>query len=137
MRQAARAKTWRRWCVYILLALIVLPVLVTTVWYGRQVRQQRLDHALIAAIKKNDTAGAIALLDQGADANATDKPETPLTFKNLLADFWNRIKGNKPPKETNLSTPAILLAYKYAMENDLPFSIMEIPKISTANSAGV
>jgi len=60
-----------------LLALFLLPVLITSIWYGRQVRQQWLDHALIEAIKKQDTPRAIALLDQGADANACDTAEPP------------------------------------------------------------
>ena len=68
------------------MALLLLPVLACSVWYAWQVRQQRLDRALIQAIKKNDTPAAIALLDRGADANATDKFDTPITLKSLLAN---------------------------------------------------
>jgi len=45
------------------------------------------DHALIEAIKMNDTPAAIALLNAGADSNATDKPYQPMTPKSLLANF--------------------------------------------------
>src|SRR5262249_31717099 len=80
-------------------------------WYARQVRQQRLDCALIAAIKKKDTTGAIALLDLGANANATDKPYVSITWKSTLLDFWERMKGKQPPKDTAVYTPALLLPY--------------------------
>jgi hypothetical protein len=95
----------------LLLALILLPVLVSCVWYGLQVRQQRLDHALIKAIKKRDTGTAISLLDQGADANATDKPEISVTLKSMLDVFWSRLKGNAPSKDTGFFPSALLSLY--------------------------
>jgi len=104
-------KALRKRLTWLLLALFLLPVLVSSVWYWRQVRQQRLDHALIEAIKKNDTSAAIALLNQGADANATDRPYTPVTFQSALADFWNRMKGKKPQEDTTFYPPALLLPY--------------------------
>lgn len=107
----ARDKPKSRGSVWILLTIIILPVLASCVWYARQSRQQRLDYALIEAIKKNDTKTAITFLEQGADANATDKPYTPITLKSVLADFWNRIKGNKPPKDTKYYPPALMLVY--------------------------
>src|SRR5262245_43399777 len=96
----AKSNLWRRVSVLILLCAVILPVLVTTIWYWRQVRQQRLDHALIEAIKKNDTPKAISLLDQGADANSTDKPYQPITLNSFLIGFWNRMRGNTPPRDT-------------------------------------
>src|SRR5260221_14679876 len=113
-------KLLRKRLIWILLTLFLLPVLITSVWFWRQVRQQNLDHALIEAIKKNDTSVAIALLNQGADANTTDKPYTPVTLKSLLADFWNRIKGNKPPKSTRYYPTVILLTYWFARQKDNP-----------------
>ena len=103
-------KTFRKRLTWLLLVLFLLPVLITSVWYYRQVRQQRLDHALIEAIKKEDTQKAIALLDEGADANTVDKPYTPVTFKSVLTDFWNRAKGNKTVNDDAFySTPLRLL----------------------------
>src|SRR5437899_2955532 len=104
-------KTLHKRSIWILLALLVLPALTFGIWYERQVKQQRLDRALIEAIKMQDTPTAIALLDQGADANATDKPVTRITLKGLLADYWNRLKGNKPPKDTKYYPSALLLPY--------------------------
>ena len=40
-----------------------------------QVRQDRLDRALIAAIKRNATREVLSLLRQGADANCRDVPD--------------------------------------------------------------
>jgi ankyrin repeat protein len=91
-------KSFRKRSTLTLLAFFLLPVLVYCVWYGRQVRQKNLDHALIEAIKKEDTPEVIALLDHGADANATDKPYKPITPKSLLADFWDKSRGYRPIK---------------------------------------
>src|ERR1043166_2029675 len=81
----------------------------TSIGNYRQARQQRLDHALIEAIKKNDTKAAIALLDQGADANTTAKPYHQVTFKSLLVDFWNKINGNVPVQSTSPFPSALIL----------------------------
>src|SRR5262249_13951047 len=94
---------------WILLALFLLPLLLFFLWFNRQVRQQNLDHALIEAIKRNDTPGAMALLKQGADANAADKPYTPLTFANLWDAFHSRWQGKSPAPPTETSWPSALL----------------------------
>src|SRR5882724_8544586 len=112
-RGSETVKSLRKRLIWILLAVVCLPVLASGIWYGRQVRQQHLDHALIEAIKKNDTPTAVALLDQGADANATDKPVTPVTLISVLTDFWSKIKGKKTHKERY--TSALILPY-YALE---------------------
>ena len=51
--------------------LIAIPAVLT--W--RQARQDPLDHALIAAVDRNDTALVRKLLRQGADPNAAVLPE--------------------------------------------------------------
>lgn len=104
-------KVLRKRAIWILLALFLLPVLLFFVWYSRQVRQQQLDHALIEAIKKNETQKAIALLNLGADANATDKPYQPMTFPTILADAWKQGRGNQPPLHTKYYPSALLLPY--------------------------
>jgi uncharacterized protein len=104
-------KPLRKQSTWILLVLFLLPVLASGIRYGRQIRQQHLDHALIVAIKKKDTSSAISLLNQGADANATDKPYTLVTLQSFLAEFWNRIQGKKPPKDIKFYPPALLLPY--------------------------
>jgi ankyrin repeat protein len=102
-------KSLRKRLTWILLALVLLPILIFCLWYGRQVRQQRLDHALIVAIKKNDTPTAIAMLNQGADANATDKPHLSPTLTAMLADLWHRIRHH-PPEQARPYHPALLLS---------------------------
>src|ERR1043166_749336 len=104
-------KTWRIGSFLLFLAAVILPVLSFSVWYSRQERQQRLDHALIEAIKKNDTMTAIALLDEGADANATDKPYNPLSIRNLLMNFWACFQRKESKPEEKAYTPALLLVY--------------------------
>jgi hypothetical protein len=110
-RRTGEVKSHRKHLSYLLLALFLLPILALFIWYGRQVRQQMLDHSLIEAIKREDTLGAVAVLNQGADANAIDKPYLPMTLKSTLMDFWNRMKGNQPEKDGNAHPPALLLHY--------------------------
>ncbi|HZT41835.1 MAG TPA: ankyrin repeat domain-containing protein [Chthonomonadaceae bacterium] len=51
-------------------------------------RQGRLDFALITAIQKDDTPGAIAALKEGADANAVVKRKPSHSFWKILLDRW-------------------------------------------------
>lgn len=102
-------KALRKRAIWILLSLFLLPVLLLGIWYGRQVRQQRLDHALIEAIKKQDTPKAIALLDQGADANAEDKAYEPKSLWSLLEEFWNRLQGFPATEEAKPTLSALLI----------------------------
>jgi hypothetical protein len=107
-------KSLRKRSILILLALFLLPLLASLFSYSRQERRKNLDHALIEAIKNQDTPTAIAMLNEGADANAVDKPYTPLTFRSLLSDFWNRFKRHPPPKEETFYEPALGLPYRMA-----------------------
>jgi hypothetical protein len=102
-------KSLRKHLTCLVMALVLLPVLASCVWYARQSRQQRLDHALIEAIKKSDTQTAIALLDAGADANATDKPVRQQPVAQILFDCWDRLRGKKPPADAKPYDPAILV----------------------------
>ena len=84
--------------------LMLVPVCLTAFAVYRQQRQERLDHALIAAVKANDANAAIALLKQGADPNAHDKVHP-------AAPFWQRIvaviRGSKS-KPSTAPTPLML-----------------------------
>src|SRR5579859_3401866 len=86
------------------LLLLLIPVGLTAFALYRQQRQERLDQALIAAAKANDTKAVVALLTQGADANAHDELHPPVPFWRLLSD---RLKGRKP-KPSNAPTPLML-----------------------------
>lgn len=50
-----------------LIGLLAVPTLLT--W--RELRQERLNHALIAAVDRNDAIGVASLLKRGANANTT------------------------------------------------------------------
>jgi ankyrin repeat protein len=54
-----------------LAALVAIPI----VWIRQEVRQEQLNHALIAAVDRNDTATVHRLLRQGADPNAQVLPD--------------------------------------------------------------
>ncbi len=78
-----RKKAVGRLLLLLLIGLISVPCWLTY----RQMRQDKLDRALIAAIKRGDTPAAITLLAHGADANAHDEPDRkPASLWQLLMD---------------------------------------------------
>src|SRR5690349_12697348 len=77
------------------------------------VRQERLNRALIAAIKKNDTKVALALLADGADPNAREVPPQHLSFWRLL---WDRLRGKRFAPST--APTALLVACALRGEED-------------------
>jgi ankyrin repeat protein len=68
-------------------------------------RQERLDAALIQAIKLRRNDAAIALLRQGANANAEDGRTS---MKELAAALWAKMRGRPAPGQRRRS--ALLLA---------------------------
>ena len=72
------------------IAAILLPVvcLAVSVWKFEQVMAGlRLDHALIAAIQRDDAPATVRLLTQGANPNACDAPPLP-SFWHWLLRLW-------------------------------------------------
>ena len=105
-------RTLRKRLTCLLLALVLPPMLITSIWYYRLAKQQRLDHAFIEAIKKEDTQKAIELLNQGADANVTAKPDTPITMTRFIGELWERIKGSPLPSSQSYAPSAFLLYFQ-------------------------
>src|SRR5579884_2189473 len=101
-----------------LIALLFLAALVAGLGWTvyAPVKQERLNHALIAAIKRNDTKTALALLAEGADPNSRDEPPQHLSFWRLL---WDRLRGKRPAPSS--APTALLLACSWNQEmNDMP-----------------
>lgn len=77
----------------VVLGLVVL-VIALPIWpLYRQIRQERLDQALIAAIRRNDARTVAALLSQGAAANAVAYPTEERPF---WTAFMDRLRGKTP-----------------------------------------
>lgn len=94
----------------ILLAFLV-PLGMAVAKVHRQIRQDALNRALIAAVKKKDTTNVIALLSEGADANSIDlQPDTRPIWRRL----WDCIRG-RPFSNASVSVGhehfALLLVY--------------------------
>src|SRR5579871_2411587 len=67
--------------------LLLIPFLSIPSWLSYcQIRQARLDHALIAAIQQNNTVIAVSLLAQGANPNARALPPDNRSFWQRLLD---------------------------------------------------
>jgi hypothetical protein len=73
------------------LGLICLVVAVPVALTWRQVRQDRLNRALIAAIKHNASEQVVSLLNDGADPNSKDEPTRhPPMWRLLMEQLQNR-----------------------------------------------
>ncbi len=81
----------RRKVVGLFLFLLLVGLLGVPGWLTyREVRQEQLDQALIAAIEREDVPTAIWLLRQGADGNAGRRPKETLS---LWQHFWDVLQG--------------------------------------------
>lgn len=75
----------------LLFVLLLLLVGLPAWWLNREIQQERLNTALIAAIKANDTNAALQALERGADANAKDLGGSNPSLGDYLRQFWNRL----------------------------------------------
>src|SRR5689334_516208 len=86
----------------ILACLIVVPVCLA----HRQKEQEKANAALNAATKNNDTAGVIAALNRGADANARDLPPDTRSFWKRI---WEGLQGKHRESEQAPTTLLVAL----------------------------
>src|SRR5579871_4676120 len=86
-------------------------------------RQAQLDHALIAAIKRNDIPSALSLLKQGADSNARDTGDKPPSFQQALADMGDRILYRSDSANRANPPTALILFLKL----HIPYAYYDIP----------
>jgi len=85
---------------------LLLFLIVSGCWlFWREIRQQKLNRALILAIERGEVKAAVDLLDLGADPDASDAPQSEALPWRLL---WDRMRGVAIRTETG--TPALLLA---------------------------
>ena len=105
-----------------LLLFALAAILVGVTW--QRVRQQQRNRQLIVAIKRGDAQTAIALLEQGADANAHDTPLQHTPFWTLMLDT---LRGRRTASAWG--TPVLLLAlggeetgttFRFSCTNNLP-----------------
>jgi|SRR5579871_43145 len=107
----------RRKRLNLIAALLLLAALVGGLGWlvYAPVRQERLNRALIAAIKQNETKKAIALLAEGADANARDTLPMNQSLWRLLLD---RLRGKRPAPST--APTALWVACCWSLEDNSP-----------------
>src|SRR5579871_4062460 len=118
----------------LLILLFFVAVLISLpVWsVCHQIRQERLNRDLIAAVKKNDTATALALLKAGADANAQEKGNTPVSARQVLRAWWDRLRGRKPA-DTDFH-PAALIIASDAYDRDINGSVTPPENVALVQS---
>lgn len=74
----------------------------------KTVRQEQLDSALIAAIQRNDTAGALAALHSHADPTCRAHNSVPPTFWHYLLARWRHVSVSNSTSPRNVPTALTL-----------------------------
>jgi len=113
----------------VILFSVLVPFGVAVKKVYRELRQPELNSALIAAIKRNDTVLVMALLGQGADANARDLPPDTRSQWGRLWDYLRR----KPPPRVE-GTSALFVAMPWLDEGRVP--VENVPLIRALLKAG-
>ncbi len=85
-------KTAKRRAFWILVAAIIVLVGVPGVLTYREMQHARASATLIAALKRVDTAAALAALDAGANPNAREGEQAASVWQ-ILGDFWKGEQG--------------------------------------------
>jgi len=110
------------------LALIAAP----SIWIYREIRQQHLNFALIAAIKNADANTVESLLAAGADPNTRDTPET---HEPLLQRLMHLLRPG--PVQTESLTALIVLLDQRRVTRTLTPQTLKIAKALIAKGANV
>jgi ankyrin repeat protein len=96
----------------LLLAVLVgVPALLT--W--RAVRQERLDRALITAVKQKKADTVVLLLRQGADPNAGEHSEGVVSVRQAFQSLILRLRhrNTKPGQERNTALMSAMVSLAY------------------------
>jgi len=97
-----------------IVAVLVVLLIVLSCWpIYRQIRQDRLNRALIAAIHHGDTPTALALLTSGANPNSRDDPPDMRPIWQEISDILHG--KHLPPSE---APTALLLALETFRDSD-------------------
>jgi len=113
----------------VILFLFLAPFGVAVKKAYRELRQPELNSALIVAVKRNDTPSVMALLAQGADANAVDiPPDTRSQWSRL----WDYLRRKPLPKVEG--TSALFVALPWVNEGSVP--VENVPLIRALLNAG-
>jgi ankyrin repeat protein len=111
------------------IAVLVVVLIGVTVWVLQAaVRRDHLNQALIAAIKHNDTVAVLAALDAGADPNARDNGNQPLSPRQTLLRFWNRLRGRHADRDDSLRMTPLLVALEQRNGEDRPWEVVTPPE---------
>jgi hypothetical protein len=99
-------RTPHRLAVQISTLLLALLIVVPVVIHWRAVQQDHLNHALIAAIKANDTHTVLSALALGADANTRDALYDRASWWDSLLRAWH---GNPTPPAPSPTALLVML----------------------------
>lgn len=108
--------TMRRKLYRFVSALVGLIVLAgVPLWLGvTATRRDRANHALAAALWKNDTAAALAALNAGADPNTRCFREEPdrkrVTWQRFFRNCFDRLQGKRAKPTGAVEPPALITA---------------------------
>jgi ankyrin repeat protein len=115
-----------------ILLLFLVPLGMSGNKVYRELRQPELNHALIAAAKRGDTAAVVSLLREGADPNARDLPPDA---RSMWLRLWDRIRGKTSPTEDGPA--ALLVALSANKRNQFPPENVPLAKVLLNAGASV
>ncbi len=96
------------------LCLLALLLAVPIVRTWQEVRQEQLNHALIAAVRQNDVVAVRSLLHEGADPNAPVLPKDTRSLWQRLVDLLR----HKPAPHSLTSASVLSEAIDYDADSD-------------------
>jgi len=99
-------RTSRNWPTLLWLTFFITLSGICVLQSAALLKHGRDNAALIMAVKQNDTSHALALLNRGADSNATDNYGRRFLWRRVFQRVWYRLSGKKPPPE---AAPTALL----------------------------
>lgn len=102
-------RTTRTWVIVVPTVLFLLTILSATNIIFQQVQQDRLDRALITAIRRLDAPTTISLLNKGANPNARDTSTPPLTIRKVVERLLSRL-NSKPGQSSQKGRIALVVA---------------------------
>src|SRR5262249_31954488 len=100
----------RRRRISLILVLLLLGLVGVPCWFTyNQIERDQASRALIRAIKRQDTAAALAALDAGADPNTRDAPGQDRSLGQYLRQFLASLRG-LPSSSPSEGPTAVFLA---------------------------
>lgn len=107
-----RTKSKRKWIVVVSVALLLVPIIAVTISTVFEIRQENVNHALIADVRELDVRDVETLLENGASANAKDMGRPRLTLPEMFNRLLVQFQHKQEIAPSHLGTPALIILFE-------------------------